>query len=91
VRSTSILLVGSSLTIHSLPLACVRSGRGRRCFPLRVKQKGLVTHLCDVLLTVANFAAYTFAPAILVTPLGALSVIIGCAKSFHVLAVRCKY
>jgi hypothetical protein len=27
--------------------------------------------------TVANFAAYTFAPAILVTPLGALSVIIG--------------
>ena len=26
---------------------------------------------------VANFAAYTFAPAILVTPLGALSVIIG--------------
>ena len=27
--------------------------------------------------TVANFAAYTFAPPILVTPLGALSVIIG--------------
>jgi hypothetical protein len=27
---------------------------------------------------VANFAAYTFAPAILVTPLGAMSVIIGC-------------
>lgn len=26
---------------------------------------------------VANFAAYTFAPAILVTPLGALSVLIG--------------
>ncbi len=26
---------------------------------------------------VANFAAYTFAPAVLVTPLGALSVIIG--------------
>jgi drug/metabolite transporter (DMT)-like permease len=26
---------------------------------------------------VANFAAYTFAPAILVTPLGAMSVIIG--------------
>lgn len=30
-----------------------------------------------VLGEVANFAAYTFAPAILVTPLGALSVIIG--------------
>ena len=28
-------------------------------------------------LIVANFAAYTFAPAILVTPLGALSVLIG--------------
>ena len=27
---------------------------------------------------VANFAAYTFAPPILITPLGALSVIIGC-------------
>jgi drug/metabolite transporter (DMT)-like permease len=26
---------------------------------------------------IANFAAYTFAPAILVTPLGALSVLIG--------------
>lgn len=26
---------------------------------------------------IANFAAYSFAPAILVTPLGALSVIIG--------------
>jgi hypothetical protein len=29
---------------------------------------------------VANFAAYTFAPAILVTPLGALSVLIGYLK-----------
>jgi len=29
---------------------------------------------------VANFAAYTFAPAILVTPLGALSVLIGYVK-----------
>jgi len=29
---------------------------------------------------VANFAAYTFAPAILVTPLGALSVLIGYPK-----------
>ena len=27
--------------------------------------------------SVANFAAYTFAPPILVTPLGALSVLIG--------------
>lgn len=27
-----------------------------------------------------NFAAYAFAPAILVTPLGALSVLIGCVR-----------
>ena len=32
--------------------------------------------------SVANFAAYTFAPPILVTPLGALSVLIGCDLSF---------
>ena len=30
---------------------------------------------------VANFAAYAFAPAILVTPLGALSIIVRCAAS----------
>jgi len=30
---------------------------------------------------VANFAAYAFAPAILVTPLGALSIIIRCGVS----------
>lgn len=35
---------------------------------------------------VANFAAYTFAPPILVTPLGALSVLIGCAWPFEYLA-----
>ena len=28
---------------------------------------------------IANFAAYAFAPAILVTPLGALSIIVRCA------------
>lgn len=33
--------------------------------------------ICMAIGEVANFAAYTFAPAILVTPLGALSVIIG--------------
>jgi hypothetical protein len=33
---------------------------------------------------VANFAAYTFAPAILVTPLGALSVLIGYEASWSV-------
>jgi hypothetical protein len=33
--------------------------------------------LIVVFCVVANFAAYTFAPPILVTPLGALSVLIG--------------
>lgn len=33
-------------------------------------------------LIVANFAAYTFAPPILVTPLGALSVLIGYVPIF---------
>lgn len=32
---------------------------------------------------VANFAAYAFAPAILVTPLGALSIIIRHDKNLH--------
>lgn len=33
----------------------------------------------------ANFAAYAFAPAILVTPLGALSIIIRYYCEFHVI------
>lgn len=32
---------------------------------------------------VANFAAYTFAPPIMVTPLGCLSVLIGCVTVQH--------
>ena len=37
---------------------------------------------------VANFAAYAFAPAILVTPLGALSVLIGAVLGSYFLAER---
>lgn len=36
----------------------------------------------------ANFAAYAFAPAILVTPLGALSIIVRCPKPSNVLNHR---
>ena len=36
-----------------------------------------ILHMLIHCFSVANFAAYTFAPAILVTPLGAMSVIIG--------------
>lgn len=39
-----------------------------------------LTHIAVVVGEVANFAAYAFAPAILVTPLGALSVLIGYVK-----------
>lgn len=35
-----------------------------------------IFHLAVVVGEIANFAAYAFAPAILVTPLGALSIII---------------
>ena len=44
------------------------------------KHTGLVAdsgHVLVVMGEIANFAAYAFAPAILVTPLGALSVLIG--------------
>lgn len=40
-----------------------------------------------VLGEIFNFAAYAFAPAILVTPLGALSVLIGCAFSSYIARV----
>lgn len=53
-----------------------------------VTRKGILFFLASQLITngrdaivaigeIANFAAYAFAPAILVTPLGALSVLIG--------------
>jgi membrane associated rhomboid family serine protease len=38
---------------------------------------GLLTRTTVIVGEIANFAAYAFAPAILVTPLGALSVLIG--------------
>lgn len=39
----------------------------------------MLNHATVILGEIANFAAYAFAPAILVTPLGALSVLIGYA------------
>jgi predicted membrane metal-binding protein len=40
---------------------------------------------CLTSIQVANFAAYTFAPPVMVTPLGALSVIVGYASfTFHI-------
>ncbi|EGX46741.1 hypothetical protein AOL_s00097g489 [Orbilia oligospora ATCC 24927] len=50
--------------------------------------EGANSTICDVIVgigEVANFAAYAFAPAILVTPLGALSVLIGAVLSSYFL------
>lgn len=64
-------LFGRQLWIHAKPNMVGRHGN----------EYHLVDLFCakDVVVIgeVANFAAYTFAPAILVTPLGALSVLIG--------------
>ena len=45
--------------------------------PLTGRERGLSVFFAVGIGEVANFAAYAFAPAILVTPLGALSVLIG--------------
>lgn len=48
----------------------------------------VLTSITVALGEIANFAAYAFAPAILVTPLGALSVLIGYDYIFHLSKVR---
>jgi hypothetical protein len=45
-------------------------------------------HKPETLHQVANFAAYAFAPAILVTPLGALSIIVSAVLAHHLLAEK---
>lgn len=65
-----------SLTILSLPPAVV-VGESTLFTLLYTPRGPQLTSLPQV----ANFAAYTFAPPILVTPLGALSVLIGYALS----------
>lgn len=76
---TSTLAIGTSFVITKKGLndAAARHGfEGEGFAYLRspLWWSGIVTL---VLGEVANFAAYAFAPAILVTPLGALSVLIG--------------
>jgi drug/metabolite transporter (DMT)-like permease len=57
-----------------------RSG-GLASFPVCGSSLSIMEHMLIISIViigeVANFAAYAFAPAILVTPLGALSVLIG--------------
>ncbi|AAS52955.1 AER274Wp [Eremothecium gossypii ATCC 10895] len=76
---TSSLAIGSSFILTKLGLNAASEqnnfqGAGYEYLKNPVWWGGMVTMVIG---EVANFAAYTFAPAILVTPLGALSVIIG--------------
>ncbi|KAL7664322.1 DUF803-domain-containing protein [[Candida] zeylanoides] len=77
---SSSLAIGSSFIITKKGLldASARNGgeaaQAREYLQNPIWWAGMVTMAVG---EVANFAAYTFAPAILVTPLGALSVIIG--------------
>lgn len=74
---SSSLAIGTSFILTKGTYGCSRSRLSRR--RLRISQNpiwwaGMLTMAIG---EIANFAAYTFAPAILVTPLGALAVIIG--------------
>lgn len=78
---SSSLAIGTSFIITKKGLmdALARSGNTNGVQALQYLQNpiwwgGIITMAIG---EIANFAAYTFAPAILVTPLGALSVIIG--------------
>lgn len=76
---TSSLAIGTSYVITKKGLQDARErhgfeGDGYQYFKNPTWWGGIITL---VLGEIANFAAYAFAPAILVTPLGALSVLIG--------------
>lgn len=77
---SSSLAIGTSFIITKKGLmdASARSGnnqvQGHEYLQNPIWWAGMVTMAVG---EIANFAAYTFAPAILVTPLGALSVLIG--------------
>ena len=60
---------------------CLRRRSRKGCEYVGVlTQEGIIIMVIG---EIANFAAYAFAPAILVTPLGALSVLIGYVHSAH--------
>ncbi|KAF2461756.1 magnesium transporter NIPA-domain-containing protein [Lineolata rhizophorae] len=87
---TSTLAIGTSFVITKKGLneASARhgfEGDGFSYFKSPMWWAGMITM---VLGEVANFAAYAFAPAILVTPLGALSVLIGAVLGAYFLEER---
>lgn len=76
---TSSLAIGSSFILTKIGLNAASEqnnfqGAGYDYLKNPIWWGGMITMAVG---EIANFAAYTFAPAILVTPLGALSVIIG--------------
>lgn len=67
------------------------SSQVRRIQPMPIARLATCSHKAVVIGEVANFAAYAFAPPILVTPLGALSVLIGSVKSWEYAHIRTRW
>ncbi|GAB7341887.1 hypothetical protein MBLNU457_g0199t1 [Dothideomycetes sp. NU457] len=87
---TSTLAIGSSFVITKMGLnhaseAHGFEGEGFSYVKSPIWWAGIATMVIG---EVANFAAYAFAPAILVTPLGALSVLIGAVLGSYFLGER---
>ncbi|KAF2423807.1 DUF803-domain-containing protein [Tothia fuscella] len=87
---SSTLAIGSSFVITKKGLNDANArhgfeGDGFSYFKSPIWWAGIITM---VLGEIANFAAYAFAPAILVTPLGALSVLIGAVLGAYFLGEK---
>lgn len=82
--------IGSSIVITKLGLQSAKArdgfqGEGHEYLKNPIWWGGMITMALGEF---ANFAAYAFAPAILVTPLGALSVLVGAVLGSYVLQER---
>ncbi|XP_019264788.1 PREDICTED: probable magnesium transporter NIPA3 isoform X2 [Nicotiana attenuata] len=88
---SSSLFIGSSFIIKKKGLqkagaSGVRAGAGGYSYLLEpLWWAGMITMIVG---EIANFAAYAFAPAVLVTPLGALSIIISAALAHMILGEK---
>lgn len=87
---TSTLAIGSSFVITKMGLNHASKlhgfeGEGFSYLKSPIWWSGIITMVIG---EIANFAAYAFAPAILVTPLGALSVLIGAVLGSYFLGER---
>ncbi|KAF3929596.1 hypothetical protein ABW19_dt0208792 [Dactylella cylindrospora] len=84
---SSSLLIGSSFVItkKGLIAAEAKQGFSGEGFSYMKNSLWWIGTMTMAIGEVANFAAYAFAPAILVTPLGALSVLVGAVLSSYFL------